>query len=198
MTTGWRELFDRSGTHASGGGAMRLTERGIWLPLPLDVLEAAGRALAELPGEGGWILDAGMGDGRLVASAARATAAPACGIECDPGLFESAQHNLRALHARGEIEACPVAHGDYLDPEVYRDLGFEPSDVRLFASYADGGEQQLADFVAAEARPGARLALLTADQSLRVEGLGPATWHRIERGAGAPAFLMSVYRHQGP
>ena len=64
-------------------------------------------------------------------------------------------------------------------------------------SYADGGEQKLADFVAERARPGGALALLTADQSLGVEGLGSADRHRIERGAGRPPFLMSVYRRQG-
>ncbi len=99
----WAELFASSEARAFSGSPLRVTDHGIWLPTPLDVIRSALEALSAIRL---WdrmaptpvVLDAGMGDGRFVAClGAHGGHVSALGIESDPTLHALAVSNLEAL-----------------------------------------------------------------------------------------------------
>jgi hypothetical protein len=194
------ETFARSESQAFSGQPLRLTDDGIWLALPLDVLDAA---LEQLQASGFWsrlgprakVLDAGMGDGRIVAALC---GVPhdlwAYGIESHPSLYELARDNLRALTERGMGSRWRVCEGDYLALSTYPKLGVRLEDIDAFFNYPDGNEHKLAAFLRDHARPGAFLVVLTPDRGLELEGLAREEELAIERAPGVPAFRLVLYR----
>lgn len=173
------------------GQTLRLTEGGIWVPLPMDVLDTVLDALDVGPGD--VVLDAGMGDGRIVAGLS-SRAIDAIGIEIDEGLTRDAVSNLRSLEARGLPATYRVGRGDFLELSTYESLDITPAQVDIFVHYADGNEQALASFIRAHGQPDAQLALVTADLTLTVSDLALIQEAAIERGAGAPPFRLILYR----
>lgn len=172
---------------------MQFTDRGIWLPIPVDVI--VGTFRHPLFGTDAIVLDAGMGDGRVVAVAA-AMGMNAYGIEIDPALARQTSASLASLNDKGLPSGWCVSEGDFLDLGSYEKLGVEPGEIDVFINYPDGNEQALADFVGRHARRGARLALVTADLSLTVSGLLLEEETSVERRGNAPSFRLVFYRVQ--
>lgn len=205
MSPEYRETFTRSEARAFDGQPLRVTDRGIWLPMPLDVVHSA---LDVLRSTGFWsrlgvrpkVLDAGMGDGRLVAAFCTVPHPLwAYGIESHPKLCELAQANLRALTERGLSPNWSTCQGDYLDPSTYPKLGVRLEDIDAFFNYPDGNEQKLAAFLREHARNGALLVLLTPDHGLQVDGLILEDDVAIAREQDAPSFRLMQYRiHRTP
>jgi len=194
------ETFARSEKKAFDGQPLRLTDDGIWLAMPLDVLDAA---LEKLQATGFWsrigtrakVLDAGMGDGRLVAALCTVPHDLwAYGIESHPNLCELAQDNLRMLTERGMASRWRTCQGDYFDLSTYPKLGIRVEDVDAFFNYPDGNEHKLAAFLREHGRPGAFLIVLTPERGLEIEGLVREEELAIERGPGFPAFRLVLYR----
>ena len=107
LLTRLQDLYGTSGDAAASD--FRLTDRGIWHPTPLAVLAAAVPLLGETPflkarGRPLEVLDAGAGDGRLVA--ALALGLPAT-FDLRLGGLES--DALLALTAREKLERVAVA-----------------------------------------------------------------------------------------
>ena len=141
------------------------------------------------------VLDAGMGDGRVVASVCAAGQnARAYGIEIHHQLLKLANENLRGLSERGLPRTWHTCEGDYLDSETYRRLGIDVQDIDAFFNYPDGNKHELAAFLASHARPGAFLVLFTPDHGLRIEGLDHDEDLPIRRVSGAPGFRLALYR----
>jgi len=200
----FHETFARSEQRAFGGQPLRLTDDGMWLALPLDVIQPA---LDELEAIGFWarlgprarVLDAGMGDGRLVAAFCTLPHdLLAYGIESHGELCELAQSNLRTLSERELAPRWRVCQGDYLDVSTYPKLGILVSDVDVFFNYPDGNEHRLAAFLRDHAREGSFLVVLTAEKGLELEALALEDDLTISRGPGVPAFRLSIYRVHRP
>jgi hypothetical protein len=198
------ETFTRSEEKAFDGQPMRLTDAGIWLAMPLDVLDSA---LEKLQSTGFWarlggrgkLLDAGMGDGRIVAALCNvAHDIWAYGIESHPSLWELAQDNLRTLTEQGMASSWRTCQGDYFDLSTYPKLGIRVEDIDAFFNYPDGNEHKLAAFLRDHARPGAYLVMLTPERGLELEGLWREEELAIERGPGIPEFRLVLYRIQRP
>lgn len=202
MTPQFHETFARSEQRAFGGQPLRLTDEGIWLALPLDVIQPA---LDKLEAIGFWaplgprpkVLDAGMGDGRLVAACCSLPhELLSYGIESNGDLCELAQSNLRALSGSGLAPRWRVCQGDYFDVSTYPKLGILVTDIDVFFNYPDGNEQQLAAFLQDHARPGSFLVVLTAEGGLALDTLPLEEDLAVSRGPGRPEFRLLVYRVQ--
>ena len=200
MSPDFTETFARSEKMAFDGQPLRLTDEGIWLAMPLDVLDAAMEKLQSI---GFWarlgprakVLDAGMGDGRIVAALCNAGHDLwAYGIETHPNLCELAQENLRTLTERGMGSSWRACQGDYFDLSTYPKLGIRVEDIDAFFNYPDGNEHRLAAFLGEHGRPGAFLVVLTAEHGLELEGLAREEELAIERGPGVPDFHLVLYR----
>lgn len=177
-------MFARPEERAFSGQPLQLTEQGIWLPTPLDVV---GSALAALESRGFWsglgptptLLDAGMGDGRLVASFCKlGSHVRACGVESHPSLFALALENLRALPESN----WSVCRGDFLDATSFEALGVPLGEIYAVFNYPDGNEEALAQYWSKHGRPGSFLVFVTPDQGMRLEGLTLHSQLSIERG----------------
>ncbi len=168
-----REIYE---PESDGEASFALTERGLWHPTPLDVLLPALLAVSEA----GWLgsasraltlLDAGSGDGRVVAalSVLRGLSARSriLGLEADEQLDRSATEALARFEKRRYAQTTV---GDFLSEASYEVLGLRPSEIHVFLNYPDGNEQALAAFLAREA-PSARLVALTPDRRFDLEAL---------------------------
>lgn len=193
-------LFEESQKQTFRGQPLQLTGAGIWLATPFDVLRAADRALARLAVDNGVslgtrVLDAGMGDGRLVASlVAENTGITVFGIESHPELAELARKNLRRAAEYGLTGSWCVCQGDYLDAATYRKLGVELESIDTFLNYPDGNEDRLGRLLSRRAKPGALLVFLTPDHSLHIHSLLPVADIPLERDAGATEWRLNVFR----
>jgi len=200
MTPGFVETFELSEKRAFDGQPLRFTGAGIWLPLPLDIVASFIATLRRAEvwsrlGPRPKVLDAGAGDGRLVAGlCAAATEVRVFGIEHDENLARLAEDNLRRLTALGLPARWTTCEGDYLSLSTYEELGLGFADVDLFLNYPDGSEHALASLIAEHGRPGARLALVTPDHTLRVDALELEEELQIERPSGAPSFRLVLHR----
>lgn len=200
MSPDFTATFEQSETRAFGGQPVRLTGAGIWLPAPLDVVAAAMQALSRVGfwkrlGDAPKVLDAGMGDGRIVASLCAVDEnLRAYGIESHHELSELANENLCALSERGLPRIWRACEGDYLDSETYASLGIQVQDIDAFFNYPDGNEHELAAFLASHARRRAFLVVLTPDHGFRIAGLDHDEELPIERLSGAPGFRLALYR----
>lgn len=202
MSPDFTETFARSEQKAFGGQPLRLTGEGIWLAMPLDVLNGA---LQTLQATGFWsrlgrrpkVLDAGMGDGRIVAALCNVGQDLwAYGIERDRSLCELAQDNLRTLTGGGMCDQWRTCQGDYLDVSTYPKLGVRLEDIDAFFNYPDGNEHKLAAFLRDHARSGAFVVVLTAERGLELEGLAREEELAIDRGRAVPEFRLVLYRIQ--
>lgn len=193
-------FFERSTLQLGGTIPIRKTQVGIWVPTPVPVVMAAVTALEEmevLGSDRSTIVDAGTGDGRVLAALA-ISAGPhrVYGIEADAMFYARASENLETLAQRGlPCDGLHLVEGDYCARATYEAAGLAPMDIGLFLNYPDGHEERLACFVADHASPDARLCLLTHDRTLGVEAL-------VLRGqrevwvAPDQDWLLSIY--QGP
>ena len=85
------------------------------------------------------VLDAGMGDGRVVASlCAVGHHVQAYGIEIHHQLSELANENLHDLSERGLPKIWRTCDGSYLDRSTYAKLGIHVEDIDAFFNYPDG------------------------------------------------------------
>lgn len=175
-----------------------LTERGIWHPTPLDVLLPALEAMAGA----GWlgsaertltILDAGSGDGRVVAALSLASwlspTSRVLGLESNGQLDTRARARLERL---GPKRPTQIARGDFLDPTSYAAFGLRPCDVDVFSNYPDGNEHALAGFVARQA-PASTLIVLSPEREPRLEGLPPGARFEVTAPGGAPSWTASRF-----
>jgi hypothetical protein len=159
------EVFARAEARAASPGPLRITDDGIFLATPLEVASEALGAVREGLGPRPRLLDAGMGDGRIVALA-HLLGFDAFGLETDATLFESAGASLCELEVPAKIGS-----GSFLDPASYGALGALPHELDVVMNYPDGNEGALGAFFASHGRKGAVVAFLTPDMALRCPAL---------------------------
>jgi hypothetical protein len=198
-----RDLY--GGGQDQAASEFRLTERGIWHPTPLAVLAAAVPLLAETelvkPRDHALqILDAGAGDGRLVAALVlglpEALEVRPLGIESDAALAARARQTLEkiaALHPRGTSRPALIVEGDFFDPQAYAPLGLAPHDLDVVFNYPDGNERRLLQWLSAHGGAQTRLAILSPDHDLALGS--PPEWRvSVRVGGGASAnWTLAVF-----
>ncbi len=202
-------IFEASGREAFRGQPMQFTDTGIWLPCPLRILSVAVQNIRQLDlterfGPNPRILDAGMGDGRVLAFLAWALRSAEfvpilVGIEFSPNLYALAEKNLTQIAARVAAgDQWAITRGDYLEAKPYDTLGTRWSALNMIFNYPDGHEHDLARAVADKSPPGTLLCFLTPDMGLGVEELELETSFDIVPARGndkpEPAWQLLVYR----
>jgi len=120
------------------------------------------------------VLDAGCGDGRVVALLAGVFQLPAHGIEYDPALCQRARQNLERLSARlPGLSSRTILCGDFTDDHVYRQGGLPFHRFGTVFNYANN-HSQIAAKIAFESPPGTRFLLYYP--SRHVEPLPGLEW----------------------
>jgi hypothetical protein len=201
-----KALEEIYGDPGPGPSPFQITAGGIWLPTPLEVLldglPLVRRAIPSLgaPGGGLKLLDAGSGDGRVLACLGiqewGRTDVAAYGVECDEVLCAMAIRNLARLSERGLLTGSvelTVHRGDFLDGETYRTLGLAFSELDLIVNYPDGNEERLGDLLLREGEPGrTRLLVVSPDSEFGMPRLKREWQGRLETRHGA-AWTLTVY-----
>lgn len=192
-------VFDRSERALASGVPIRKTAAGIWVPSAIPQIVEVAALLREMGVAGPGpppppVVDAGMGDGRVVAVLAHLEPArPVYGIERDPVLYAQAVENLRSLRARGGCGGAHLVEGDYCDPATYASCGIDLREPLVFLNYPDGNERSLARFVARHAGPDTALCLFTHDRSVDIDELPLRARRDLPADAG-PDWRLSIYR----
>lgn len=179
------EAYADSGAEAP---PLRLTSRGLWHATPVRVAwEAALRLGARGSDERRLGLDAGMGDGRLLAALVATGAAPRrlLGVECDAELYRLASERLGRL---GLLDRPGVVArlGDYERQEAHTGAGLALSDVDLVLSYPDGNEARLARLVASRCSRDALLCLISPADPPPPRAVAPGLERPHPGGTGRP------------
>ena len=193
-------VFDRSERALARGVPIRKTVAGIWVPSAIPQIVEVAALLRETGVLGAGappppVVDAGMGDGRVVAVLAHLDPTlPVYGIERDPVLYAQAAENLKALRRwGGGYAGVRLVAGDYCDPATYAACGLDLREPLVIVNYPDGNERSLARFVAGHAGPDATLCLFTHDRSVAVEELRLRARRDLPVAVG-PDWRLSVYR----
>lgn len=175
--------------------SLRITDGGIFLATPVAIVAAAMEQIAThgLCRPGAAILDAGAGDGRVVAALALAFGARSArvyGVECDEDLARDAAQIAEALDLPTRAR---VVRGDFLGTAAFEELGVAFASFDLVLHYPDGNERALFDRMAREGKEDALLLLL----SPQIGGLlETPPERRVEvRAEGEPfAWYLGVHR----
>ena len=160
-----RAFYDRLDAAESHlGGPYKRTAVGQFLPSPLRHLDAAIGFLIEtaafdpsLP-----FLDAGSGDGRVVALTSLVHGIPSVGVEYDEALVDFSRQNIQSLRESGLQGASDlIIPGDFTEDETYRRAGLKFEDFATVFNYINN-EGDIAEKVAVSSPPGAKLLVLGA------------------------------------
>lgn len=189
-----------------GEAPLRLTDGGLFHATPLDVLPAACEALLGAPSlpraKPLTVLDAGAGDGRVLA-ALSLLASPSLpirlvGIECDAALHRDSCDRLAALARRPAWptgRGVALLRGDWSSEDAFDSLGLSLADFDLVLNYPDGNEARLAALLSARGRPGGRLALIQPDPPRATSGCRLEWTRAVAPGAG-PRWHVGLLRWQ--
>ena len=147
-------------------GYLKETDTGIFIPSSLDIIRQAfihllSKDIIDLDKP---FLDAGCGDGRIVALASSMGIA-SWGIESDEELTALAKHNLINLRALGVIkETTAMIHrGNFCDNKTYQDMNIEFTDFGTIYNY-DNNHENLAKKIAKDAKPKTIYLLYSGDE----------------------------------
>jgi len=116
------------------GGPYKRTEVGQFVPSPLLHLRAAFSHMLSLGeiDESSRFLDAGCGDGRVLALISGMHPIKSLGVEYDLEMANRSSRNLDRLTGLGaDLASAEVIHGDFMDDETYSKHGvrFQEFDV---------------------------------------------------------------------
>ena len=136
------------------------TKFGTYLPTPLVRARTAFEYLLRegIIREGENFLDAGSGDGRIVALACL-FGLNGVGVECNPHLVETSETLLSGLNTRGILNRTPrIAYGDFLQDNTYQSLSLPFEEANVVFNYFNN-HLDLARKVARQSRAGTRFLL---------------------------------------
>lgn len=169
-----KRYYDESDLESSdAGGPYKNTLIGQFVPSPLLHVHIALTYLVEngLINASGLLLDAGSGDGRIVALASFAHGIPTVGVEYDSELVESSINHIKTLRGLGIHGASEsVLLGDFTDPATYKQSGIVFEDFSTIFNYINN-ESSIAAKIAEESPSGTKFILLGAFPLLEYQGL---------------------------
>jgi len=169
-----RQYFEKQDLQRYLNGKLgKSTDLGVYLPASLDFTFAAFSLLLRrgIIGASKPFLDAGSGDGRIIALAAL-LGIPSIGIEYDEELAELSRENISNLRALSALNGAPITilQGNFMHPETYERAGLKFGDIGAVFNYASG-HVNLASKVAYESKIGTRFILYCLDRNHNFDGL---------------------------
>ncbi len=202
----WRALeriFRDSEDRDTQSLPIRVTARGLWAPTPFSVLAALLRATkahgffeSRAPGRNA-VLDAGAGDGRVLAALAYfEPELDVIGIESDERLFHLAVANLEKLERKALVsrpERLRLGRGDYRQVGTYESSGIRLEDIAFVLNYPDGNQDELERFVIERIALGAKLCLLSHDHDLRLSKLELISKEEVSVADSPSGWHWSIY-----
>jgi len=159
--------------HSDAGGPYKDTLIGQFVPSPLLHVHMALTYLVEngLINASGLLLDAGSGDGRIVALASFAHGIPTVGVEYDAELVESSIRHIKALRGLGiHGPSESMLLGDFTDPAIYKQSGIVFENFSTIFNYINN-ESSIAAKIAEESPSGTKFILLGAFPLMEYHGL---------------------------
>lgn len=197
-----KRIFERSEVALGHTIPIRKTATGVWVPTPLQAIEAAFAAFEDLGLLGReavprLAIDAGSGDGRVpCVLASLDPRLRVYGVELDPVLFAQASTNVETLDldAKAVSDAGRVHFlaGDYCDTATYAAGGLDFGDTGLVLNYPDGNERRLARFISENGGDSTKLCLLTTDHEVVVGELELQSQRDLAL-AGELPWRLSIY-----
>jgi len=161
------EVISKDPAYRFPMGYVKETQTGVFIPSSIDIVRQTLTQLIEkkIIDPTKPFLDAGCGDGRIVALAS-SLGIPAWGIESDEELGAMAKQNLINLHSLEVIKDTPafIVHGDFCSDATYKVLGSPFSDFRTIYNY-DNNYDLLAKKIAEDANPATVYVLYSGDES---------------------------------
>ena len=146
------------------GGPYKRTDVGQFVPSPLLHLEAAFSHMLSLGeiGVSSNFLDAGCGDGRVLALISGMHSIKSFGVEYDSEMATRSAGNLANLADLGATLApSEVIHGDFMDDETYVKIGITFQQFDVVFNYINN-QRDIAMKVFEESPPGTAFWLLGA------------------------------------
>ena len=134
------------------GGPYKKTVMGQFVPSPLRHIRAALDYLVKIGvvNSSGLFLDAGCGDGRVVALTALIYKIPSIGVEYDIELARQSKQHLSRLKQLGLMGApVEIIQGDFVQDLTYRKADRKFEDFTIVYNYINN-EQSIAEKVAAQ------------------------------------------------
>lgn len=195
-------VFASSERRETRGLPIRVTARGLWVPTPFPALvtlfrSTRARRFFASPVARRTVLDAGTGDGRVLAALAYfEPALEVIGVESDDRLFRSAVANLETIARQALVqrpERLRVVHGDYRQRSTYDTFEVRPESIAFVLNYPDGNQDALERFVLEQTGRGTKLCLLTHDVDLRLSTLALTSKERLPVDESLGAWQWSVY-----
>jgi hypothetical protein len=97
----------------------------------------------------GYFLDAGCGDGRIIALASGKYDLDSIGIECDHKLAKKAEKHISYLRKNKILNGIPVKiiKGDFTEESTYEEAGIDFKDIKTFYNYINN-DHQIAEKIA--------------------------------------------------
>ena len=167
MLNTYYEVISKDPAYQFPMGYVKETETGVFIPSSINIVRQALITLVDrnlidptMP-----FLDAGCGDGRIVALAS-SMGIPAWGVESDEELVAMAKQNLINLYSLEVIKNTPafVLQGDFCNNATYQNLGTSFSHFGTIYNY-DNNYDLLAQKIAGEASPHAIYILYSGDET---------------------------------
>jgi hypothetical protein len=134
------------------GGSYKKTAMGQFVPSPLRHIRAALDYLVKIGvvNSSGLFLDAGCGDGRIVALTAFIYKIPSIGVEYDIELALQSEQHLSYLKQLGLMGApVEIIRGDFVQDLTYRKADRNFEDFTIVFNYINN-EQSIAEKIAAQ------------------------------------------------
>ena len=175
---------DLAESESGGPYPYKNTAVGQYVPSPLLHVHAAFDYLIEAAviDASEPLLDAGSGDGRIVALTAFVHGIPTVGVEYDSELVESSRQHLKSLEHLGLGGASElILQGDFTDDETYEQAGLRFEDFTTVFNYINN-EGDIALKVAQQSPPGTKLIILGAFPLPEFQGL--ALEHNLQLATG--------------
>lgn len=203
-----KEYFDAvEEREKSRNGHRMVTEVGIFSPSSLIHINLAIRLLIDtgMIDPSRLFLDAGCGDGRVVALTAGVYRIPSIGVEYDGELADSAKKNIRNLEELSILNGTPVriVRGLFESDMTYSDEGVRFEDISTVFNYIDN-QRRIAAKIADQSPPGT-LFLFQSTHAEEFDGLtlecslelfGPnRTGHIVHTPQELDPKLRAIYLH---
>ncbi|MDP6102116.1 MAG: hypothetical protein QF579_02240 [Dehalococcoidia bacterium] len=165
--------YDRVDAKVISLGRTYNTAVGQFAPSPILEVYAALEYLLESGAieTSGLFLDAGSGDGRVVALAALVHGLPTVGVEYDDELVGQSRHHFESLRSLGLRGASKVIlQGDFGDDDTYAKTGLRFEDFATVFNYINN-HAAIALKIAHQSPPGTKFLLFGGYALHRYEGL---------------------------
>jgi len=177
--------------------------QGLWRPASPHAAHWAVERLCDkqLIDPNGVFLDAGFGDGRILAITTGCFAIPSAGIESDSTIYHEGLRTIERLQSQGTLNGVPLytALGDFTRKNTYDRLGVPLSRISTVFNY-DNSDKALARLVVSDFKHDVRFVFYQDDRrKVNFPGLRRVYRFRVDPPLDSDAALVNYkYGHRIP